>query len=68
MTMNELRLNKSIYTYTNLIRAVRDYQGYANIVLKEEDRYWHLTFTDCRYDLSLTIKEFENHLIEIENM
>lgn len=65
--MIELKLNKDIYSEDNIKKTVSVYQGYALIDIINSDSNYVLRFNDCKYSEILTIKEFENYLIGIEN-
>ena len=43
------------------------YSEYADITIENFDGYWKLSFTHCKYDELVTIQEFENYLIGMEN-
>ena len=65
--MLKLKMNKEIYSLSNVCIAVRAYSHLANIIYEDEERYWVLTFSDCLYDETLTSREFENYMIGLEN-
>ena len=66
--MTQLQLHKNIYRYTIIARAVRDYSELADIEVKETDFYWIVSFSLCRFDEEITRREFENYLIDLENV
>lgn len=66
--MMSLRLKKEVYRQSKVVEAVQAYKGIAEIDVEEQTEYWQLTFDRCRYDEWLTIKEFENYLIGVENI
>lgn len=66
--MIELALNTEIYSEDKINQVQTVYREYAVITKKLVDQYWILKFDNCRYDESLTIKEFENYLIGLENL
>ena len=66
--MIELALNTEIYSEDKINQVQTVYREYAIITKKLVDQYWILKFDKCRYDESLTIKEFENYLIGLENL
>ena len=66
--MTKLLLSADIYSYTNIIETCDAYRGFADIKFTKKDSYYELTFDDCKYDSDITIKEFENYLINIENL
>lgn len=66
--MIELALNTEIYSEDKINQVQTVYREYAIITKKLVDQYWILKFDNCWYDESLTIKEFENYLIGLENL
>ncbi|MBR2841704.1 MAG: HxsD-like protein [Lachnospiraceae bacterium] len=64
----KINLTKEVYSIKSLARAISNYKDFAVISVLETVDYWILDFSDCKYDPALTVKEFENHLIEIENV
>lgn len=66
--MTKLLLSTDIYSYANIRETCEAYRGFADIKIKEMDSYYELTFDDCKYDPDITIKEFENYLINTENL
>lgn len=65
--MDQLRLSLEIYSPT-LIRTVCGiYSDYARIRVDHIAGYVILTFEDSKYDVSITMKEFENYLINLQN-
>ena len=65
--MKKVKINRSIYSEETITAAIKAYQNHAVISAKIKDDYAVLTFWKCRYDEDLTIKEFENYMIGIEN-
>lgn len=65
--MKKVKINCSIYSEKTIQAAIQAYQNHAVISAKFKDNYAVLTFWKCRYDEDLTIKEFENYMIGIEN-
>lgn len=66
--MNRLEINKEIYELNNVQKAINDYSELAKIVLYQKDNYYILDFDNCVYDFNITIKEFENYLIDLSNI
>ena len=66
--MSDLKLTKSVYSIDNIQKAILAYRGLARINLHESRRDWHLSFHHCKVDKTKTIDEFENYLIELENV
>lgn len=65
--MKKVKFNCSIYSDKTIRTAILAYQHHAAISVKFKDGYSILTFWKCKYNEELTIKEFENYLIGIEN-
>ncbi|MGN9077150.1 HxsD-like protein [Oliverpabstia intestinalis] len=68
MLMNKSMLNMDIYSVENIKKTCNAYKDFARIKIKRNYNYMELTFDRCKYDTDITIKEFENYLINIENM
>lgn len=66
--MTKLLLSTDIYSYANIMETCEAYREFADIKIEEMDSYYELTFDDCKYDPDITIKEFENYLINTENL
>lgn len=62
-----LQLSAEIYSDASIDKACRAYEGYAKIKVKKFEKYTELRFDRCKYDAELTIREFENYLINVEN-
>lgn len=65
--MNKLYMNKSIYEIKFIRNAIKDYANIANIDILESDTYFEIIFRESIFDMSVTIKEFENYIISIMN-
>ena len=65
--MNKLRLNTTIYSDTSVMSACLAYDGYASIKIQRSHDYIEVLFDQCKYAPELTMKEFENYLINCEN-
>ena len=63
----ELTLNADIYSHQVIEAAIIAYKCLATIAVRQNDRQIYLVFDNCRFDPSITIKEFENYLIGLEN-
>ena len=66
--MSKLLLNKEIYHFTNIEAAIYDFQDCATITVAEQEQQFILNFSNSRADEELTIKEFENYVIGLENL
>jgi hypothetical protein len=65
--MRELKLNKEIYNVEKIMKTMNVYRGYAKCSMSYDGDYTIVTFDDCKYDENITIREFENYLIGLEN-
>ena len=65
--MKELKLNKEIYSNHKIVKAMSVYSGFAEMEMHNGGKYSLIVFSKCKYDEDLTIKEFENYLIGLEN-
>ena len=66
--MVKLLLSTEIYSEKNIRNTCDAYKDFAKINMKRRGAYIELIFNDCRYDQNITVKEFENYLINTENM
>lgn len=65
--MKELKLSKAIYSIEDIKKTVGAYSGYATMEIHNKGEHWGVMFSACKYDEKLTVKEFENYLIGMEN-
>lgn len=68
MLKNKLQLNADIYSESSIRETCEAYKAYASIKIKKKNEYMELTFDKCKYESGITMKEFENYLINVENM
>ena len=61
--MNKLFLRKLLYEEEYIRKAIIDYQNLTTIYLSEENTNFVCTFENCKYNVDLTIREFENYVI-----
>lgn len=47
--------------------AVKEFAGISNIVVNIEENFLRCVFTNCIYDVEITLKEFENYVIDLNN-
>ena len=66
--MKVLHLNKDIYSIARIKNAVLAFKDYADMGITEHKEYIYVSFLQCKYDESITVKEFENYLIGLENL
>ena len=64
--MNNLLLNKNLFSMQAVVKSIDDYSKYASIVLEENVGYWNIIFDNCVHDKTLTMREFENYVIGLE--
>ena len=65
--MSKLVLKKEIYSACTIETAVSAFRNIASITVESQSQQFVLQFSDCKTDTDLTIKEFENYLIGLEN-
>lgn len=65
---NKLKLNKDIYLIDNIRYCIEQYSHVCDIAASDDNKYYICVFSNCKYDLSETINEFENYLICYSNM
>lgn len=63
----KILLNRNIYPNWAVVRAVADYNALASIEITADREYLICTFKNCRYDETLTVKEFLNYLVNLLN-
>ena len=67
--MTKVKLRSDVYTEESIKKVIAVYKTLADIVIEgQKDGYIRICFTNCIYDEKLTIKEFENYLIGVENL
>ena len=66
--MNKLRLYTDIYSESSIKETCDVYKNYAKIKIKRKKSYVDLVFEMCKFEPDITIKEFENYLINVECM
>ena len=67
ITMKRLKLNNDIFSLKSIGIAKEAYSELATIAVIQGRRNTELIFTNCKYGEDLTVKEFENYLIGLEN-
>ena len=60
---NELYLNNSIFPKEPVCLAVEAFSEICQMEIKQVGEYLMCSFFDCKEDVDLTKKEFENYLI-----
>lgn len=66
--MNRLYLSRDVYSEDSVKKTCFVYREYAQIKFKLKNSHIELSFDRCKYDPDLTMKEFENYLIGVENL
>lgn len=65
--MKKIKISSEIFSEKNIRQALTDYKNITKASLKKGSTYHTVTFWKCVYDEVLTVKEFENYLIGLEN-
>lgn len=65
--MKKLRINRYIFSNETIEKTMAAYRNHASTTVFYKQDYAIVTFWKCKYDEALTIKEFENYMIGIEN-
>lgn len=65
--MNKLILSKDIYIISAIENAISAFSKLAEITISEETNCYFCEFNNCVYEKDITIKEFENYLIDLCN-
>ena len=65
--MKRLDLNKRVYDEKAILSAIDAFSGICSVSYSEGGDHWICLFTDCVAEESLTVREFENYLIDLVN-
>jgi hypothetical protein len=65
--MKKIKISSEIFSEKNIKQALTDYKNITKASLKKGSTYHTVAFWKCVYDEELTVKEFENYLIGLEN-
>ena len=65
--MKKIKFNRSIYSNETIEKTRMAYKNHAVTTVIYKQEYAIITFLKCKYDEELTIKEFENYMIGVEN-
>lgn len=68
MMKHDLQLSSEIFSRQTIEAAIRAYSGLARIQVESQPGGWLLSFTDCQYDPQLTIREFNNYLVNLSSI
>lgn len=67
MANNELKLCSSIYKLAAVNYATERYSSISEVTVSTEGNYYICRFNNCTYDLCVTMREFENFVIQVSN-
>ena len=65
---HDLQLSSEIFSRQTIEAAIRAYSGLTRIQVESQPGGWLLSFTDCQYDPQLTIREFNNYLVNLSSI
>lgn len=65
--MNKLYLSKDLYKKDAIEKTVMAFSDLSTITAYDDSDYYICVFDKCTYEASVTIKEFENYLIDLCN-
>lgn len=65
--MKKLKVNRSVYSDATINRTMMVYKNHAITTVSFKQDFAIITFWKCKYDEELTVKEFENYMIGVEN-
>jgi hypothetical protein len=63
-----LILDLELYPERLIEKAIRNYREIAEITCTRNGEFAEMLFKNCVYDEERTLREFENHLIELCNI
>jgi hypothetical protein len=63
-----LFLDLELYPERFIKKAMHNYHEFAEIAFTKRDELVEMFFERCLYDEEQTVREFENHLIELCNI
>lgn len=66
--MIELRLLNELYDHETISQGVERFRELCTIQMISDGAYTVCIFTDCVYNPEITAREFENYLIDAENV
>lgn len=65
--MRKAQIRREIFSLQSIKQAIDDYKNIVRTSLEIGKTYYTVTFWECVHDEDLTVKEFENYLIGLEN-
>ncbi len=63
-----LLLHKELFNVDMILLAAKQYHELALITVHEKRWHWECVFSNCKYDIEMTTKEFENYVINMINV
>lgn len=57
----------SLYSENSIRKAIDAFDGLCHITAIKDGDYVQCTFSNCRFELMETMREFENYLIDLMN-
>ena len=66
-TKHYIELSKRIYDIHEISKAVSAYSGVAKLSVDELESHYRVSVLKAKYDGEITLKEFENYLIDSMN-
>ena len=66
--MNRVEFDLTIYSESAVLRAIEDYREICNIAVSVKNGLLICEFSDCKYELTATIHEFSNYVIDLMNV
>lgn len=65
MKTGTLKLSGELFCLNDIVSAKNAFSDFAIIRVQENGGYYILTFSECRYSIDETIKEFDNYVISL---
>lgn len=65
--MKKVKFSRDVYSDSTITRTTQAYRNHAVVSVKYSGDYAIVTFWKCKYGEDITIKEFENYMIGVEN-
>lgn len=65
MKTENLKLSIELFCLNDILSAKNAFSDFAFIGVQERDGYYILTFSECRYSIDETVKEFDNYVISL---
>lgn len=65
--MKKVKFSRSVYSDSTITKTMQAYRNYAVVSVKYSRDHATVTFWKCKYGEDITIKEFENYMIGVEN-